>query len=169
MVLFYCTFVGLKRQDQRNVPDEHLLDIFELGGPEGSLEREEFGGKVRDGDMQHALRLYYDRTSGVVRLEASPLRGPKQDVPIWTAFITKYAVDPDHVAREGSRGVSFAALRPPPYVFLDDYRPPRNRHGEYCLEFTSREGWYPLVTTLWPNADSSSRCRLLHGDLGWSC
>lgn len=141
MVLFYCTFVAMKRQDSRPVPHEDLLDDFELEEKENG-EFQEFGGKIMDGDLQHALRLYKDRASGVVRLEASALRGPMQDVPLWTAFVTKYAHDPDWAQYEGRGIVSCAAMKPPPYVFLAGYEPPRDDHGQYILQFLTSRGEY---------------------------
>lgn len=139
MVLFYCTFAAMKRQDKRDVPHEDLLDDFELCGPP-KFETLQFAGQIRDEGMLHALRLWRDRTSGVFRLEACALRGPMKDVPLWTAFITRYAVDPDHVQREGSKRVSLAALRPPPYVFLSGYHPRTNHLNEYVFDFTSTDG-----------------------------
>lgn len=139
MVLFYCTFVAMKRQDKREVPHEDLLDHLELCGPE-KYEVLEYSGQIRDGDLIHALRIWRDRPSGGFRLEACALRGAMKDVPLWTAFITKYAVDPDHVQPEGTRVVSLAALKPPPYVFLAGYHPLMNRKGEYVLHFTSKDG-----------------------------
>ena len=141
MVLFYCTFVAMKRQDRREIPIEDLLDDFELAESDDHPgENVEFGGKVRDGDLRHALRVFKDRASGVVRLEASALRGPMADVPLWTAFVSKYARDPDWAELEGDGVVSLVALRPKPYVFLAGYQPPMNRKGEYILQFTTRSG-----------------------------
>lgn len=140
MVLFYSTFVAMKRQDQRGVAHRDLMDVFELISETGG-EQELFAGQMKHGDMVHALRLFRDRASGAVRLEASPLRGSKKDVPIWTAFLTKYAHDPDHANYEGNKVVSFAAIRPPPYVFLLRYEPPRNSAGNYVLPFTTDDGW----------------------------
>lgn len=139
MVLFYCTFVAMKRQDSRPVPHEDLLDECELEEKENG-EIQEFGGKVQHGDLRHALRLYRDRASGVVRLEASALRGPMKDVPLWTAFVTKYADDPDWAHFEGEGIVSFAAMKPPPYVFLSGYAPPKDRLGQYILQFLTNDG-----------------------------
>ncbi|KAK5676155.1 hypothetical protein LTS10_011447 [Elasticomyces elasticus] len=141
MVLFYCTFVAMKRQDERAVPHPALADSLELKTPDRRGERELFAGVIKHGDMRHALRLFRDRASGGVRLEASAKRGPMQDVPIWTAFVTRYAEDPDWPQYEGDGLVSLAAIKPPPYVFLPHYEPPRNRDGEYVLHFvTSDDG-----------------------------
>ena len=131
----------MKRQDRREVPIEDLLDDFELEESDDHPgEIVEFGGKVKDRDLRHALRVFKDRTSGVVRLEASALRGPMADVPLWTAFVSRYANDPDWAHFEGDGVVSLAAMRPPPYVFLSGYQPPKNRNGEYVLQFTSKSG-----------------------------
>ena len=131
----------MKRQDGREVPHEDLLDELELAKDHESRREEvEFGGKVRDGDLRHALRVFKDRSSGVVRLEASALRGPMADVPLWTAFVSKYAHDPDWAHFEGDGIVSLAAMRPPPYVFLSGYQPPKNKNGEFVLQFTTRSG-----------------------------
>lgn len=145
MVLFYCTFVAMKHQDARPVSHPDLIENVELQGPRSSQgeaqdEVQEFGGIIQHDHMQHALRMYKDRSSGVVRLEASAHRGHMQDVPLWTAFLTKYATDPDHVCLERDGVVSLAAVRPPPYVFLGGYEPQRNEKREYILEFTTDEG-----------------------------
>lgn len=140
MVLFYCTFVAMKCQDRREAPHEDLLDTFELKGPEG--EEILFGGQIKDGDLRHALRVFRDRASGVYRLEVSALRGPMKDVPLWTAFVTRYSQDPDWAFLEGESVVSLAALRPPPYVFLAGYEPPKNKRGEYILQFAATDGMY---------------------------
>ncbi|KAK3705402.1 hypothetical protein LTR37_013375 [Vermiconidia calcicola] len=142
MVLFYCTFVAMKRQDRREIPHDDLLDEFELEGPDSQHPGDEvqYDGMVRDGDLRHALRLYKDRSSGVVRLEAAALRGPMKDVPLWTAFVTRYANDPDWAHHEGGGVVSLIALRPPPYVFLSGYEPPKNRSREYILQFQTTDG-----------------------------
>ncbi|KAK5117946.1 hypothetical protein LTR62_003990 [Meristemomyces frigidus] len=141
MVLFYCTFVAMKYQDQRGLPEESLHDRLELESPNGEGEELIFGGIIQHGSMLHALRLFRDTTSYGVRIEASALRGVMKDVPIWTAFVTRYATDPDHVQYEGKGFVSLIALRTPPYVFLPSYEPLRSREGQYLLGFTtSRDG-----------------------------
>lgn len=134
MVLFYSTFVAMKHQDNREPLDEAVIEDFDLS------EREDFGGVIRHGDLLHALRVFTDFSSGVVRLEASPLRGPKQDVPLWTAFITRYAHDPDWLALENGGAVSMIALKPSPYIFLAGYSLPKKRNGEYLLHFATSKG-----------------------------
>lgn len=144
MVLFYCTFVAMKRQDSQPIPDGELLEDGELEGPDmknpNTDEFQEYGGVFHEGDMLHALRLFRDSPSGVVRLEGSACRGPMSNVPLWTAFVTHYAHDPDHVNFEGNGVVSFAAMKPPPYVFLAGYKVPRNANGEYSFQFENDVG-----------------------------
>jgi hypothetical protein len=139
MVLFYCTFVAMKRQDRREVPHEDMVDELELSRDEHSGEEPQFGGVVQDGKYRHALRLFKDRGSGVVRLEASAYRGPMADVPLWTAFVTRYAHEPAWAELEGDSVVSLAAMKPPPYIFLSGYHPPK-RGNEYLLQFDKRSG-----------------------------
>lgn len=164
MVLFYSTFVALKRQDHRDgPPPEALTEDLEL------REAELFGGKVRHGDMLHALRLFHDRPSGVVRLEASALRGPMADVPLWTAFITRYAYDTDWLQLEPGALVSMAACKPAPYVFLAGYRPPK-RGREYVLQFTTLDGELPPLVSMdvaQKRLIMSKRCGNVCQELGW--
>ncbi|RMY31780.1 hypothetical protein D0865_14908 [Hortaea werneckii] len=137
MVLFHNTFVAMKHQDRREIPHENLLDHLELRCEGG--EYEIFGGAIKHGELRHALRLFKDRSCGVVRLEASALRGPMSDVPLWTAFITRYVGDPDWVFYESGGLVSLAAVRPRPYVFLSGYEPSHRGRDEYLLNFATSE------------------------------
>ena len=157
MVLFYCAFVAMKRQDNRDVPDEALLDNFELESREG--EKTEFGGKIRYGNLCHALRVYRDRSSGAVRLEASALRGHMKDVPIWTAFLTRYAGDPDWAEYRGRGIVSLISLRPQPYIFLAGNEPSRGRGGEYLLEFLSTDGMFSLLFYVYHRSNRTTDAR----------
>lgn len=126
----------MKRQDKTH----HRLVEDEPGLEHGQGEIELFGGTVSDDDMRHALWLYRDQASGVVRLEASASSGDMQGVPIWTAFVTKYATDPDVVNYDGEGTVSFIAMDPPPYVFLAGYTPPRDEKGQFILQFVLDSG-----------------------------
>ncbi|EME76938.1 uncharacterized protein MYCFIDRAFT_61236 [Pseudocercospora fijiensis CIRAD86] len=140
MVLFYSTLIAMKHQDKRGIPHTSLSDAFELETSDGEIVF--FAGEIQHNDMLHALRIFRDRGSGVVRLEVSALRGPRKHVPIWTAFVTKYsdAGDPDWCQWEGNGIVSLAAIKPaPPYVFISRYEPPK--HGRnWILPFTTDEG-----------------------------
>lgn len=143
MVLFYSTFLAMKRQDRHKMPHRSLLDNKELLSV-GDGEEEQFGGQIKQGNLVHALRLFKDRTSKVVRMEASTLSGPMKDVPIWTAFLTKYSNDPDWAHWEGAGRVNLAALKPPPFVFLSSFEPLSHKGG-YILEFTTTEGEFLVV------------------------
>jgi hypothetical protein len=134
MVLFYSTFIAMKRQDARANLHPALIEDHNLH------EDEHFGGVIRDKQLKHALRLFSDPRTGVVRLEASALRGPMERVPLWVAFITRYATDPDWMALERDGQVSMIALKPPPYVFLAGYTLPRKKNGEYLLQFETEDG-----------------------------
>ena len=68
MIVFYCTFLALRSEDSVN-PIRELRD-HELRG-----EEEIFAGSVYDDNYQHALRIWKDRLSGGIRLQASVLRG----------------------------------------------------------------------------------------------
>ncbi|KAK4981973.1 hypothetical protein LTR66_009560 [Elasticomyces elasticus] len=131
MVLFYCTFVAMKRQDAVPILP-HLEDIFQL------REEEEFAGKIQDDSYLHALRLFRDPLSGGVRLEGSALRGPMKNTPIWTAFVTLHLVSRSWLQWVESKVIWLKDLKP--YVFCEGYSPPRARTGEFELRFTTRDG-----------------------------
>ncbi|KAI5360766.1 hypothetical protein Slin15195_G086820 [Septoria linicola] len=135
MVLFYNTFLAMKHQDQGGIAHRILVENFQLECEGG--EKTLFAGEIRHGEMRHALRIIRDSASRVVRIEASALRGPRKDVPIWTAFVTRYAYDPDWVAYEGGGTVSLASFNPEPSVFISGYQPPVNRRGDPLLPFAT--------------------------------
>ncbi len=164
MVLFYSTFVAMKRQDSRPVEHDALLDEFELEKSGTKLGEELlYASTIRDGQMLHTLRLWEDRSSNVVRLEATASRGPMEHVPLWTAFVTRFVAkgDVDWAQYDGHGVVSLAAMRPPPYVFLSEYEPPKNRDGLYILQFTSSNGMSPAWLLLELITLTTSRRRIL--------
>ena len=110
---------------------------------------------VRDGAMLHRLQILEDRMSGVVRLEASASRGPLQDVPIWTAFVTMYVGNPKwaKLDDDGFR-VQLVTVQPPAYVFCSDYEVPLHEDGGMLLRFISQRGrlwlsWTGLKMRSW--------------------
>jgi hypothetical protein len=136
MVLFYCTFVALKRQDSASLPTALIEHP-------GDMEEEVlFSGIIRDRNMFHALRLLQDRGSGVLRLEARPHRGVMEEVPIWTAFLATYKDNGDRdVLNLESRGVvSMICPKPSPYVFVAEYELPLMPDGNFALQFVERDG-----------------------------
>lgn len=141
MVLFYATFVALKYQDRNSIPHPGLEDALVLDHPMWG-EKLEFSGQMEHEGRHFGCRLWRDVPSGVLRIEVTALRGRCQNVPIWTAFINRYAGDPDWAAIEGGRAgttVTLAALRDKPKVF-SRFQPLRGRHNCYVLPFTSRIG-----------------------------
>ncbi|EON64590.1 hypothetical protein W97_03823 [Coniosporium apollinis CBS 100218] len=128
MVLFYLTFVAMKRQDW-TPPHQGLNDWF-------PGEKEEFGGVTEDDGYQHAFRIWRDRDSGCVRLEATAHRGPMKTTPIWTAFVTQYIGSRTWMTRLGSKVIEFMDLHP--YVFTNGYKPPRGLGGRFELRFLTR-------------------------------
>ena len=132
LVLFYCTFIAMKRQDFESVKPG-LEDNYPLRG-----EVEEFGGEIEDGQYLHALRVFSDRDTGCVRMEATALRGPMKKTPIWTAFVTNNIGSRTFLRRLDHRTIQLRQLKP--YMFCENYKLPSGRDGKYELRFTSRDG-----------------------------
>ncbi|KAF2133226.1 hypothetical protein P153DRAFT_372890 [Dothidotthia symphoricarpi CBS 119687] len=130
MVLFYCTVVAMKRQDQSGIADG-LEDFFTPG------ERIEFSGEITDSRYLHAFRIYRDEDSGCVRFEATPRRGPLKTIPIWTAFVTQHIRNGHWMKRVGNATIQFRDLHP--YVFCEGYKVPKGSTGRYQLTFTTPE------------------------------
>jgi hypothetical protein len=76
---------------------------------------------VYNSKYRHAVRIFYDKLSDSLRLEARPLRGPRKHVPLWTAFVGEVArqrgLQP-WVRRVGLRKVELRRAKK--YVFFDD-------------------------------------------------
>ncbi|KAI9798176.1 MAG: hypothetical protein M1833_004925 [Piccolia ochrophora] len=130
LVLFYCTFIALKCQGP---PDVKISsDEYKIAG-----EIELHAWKIVDDDFQHALRIFKDKDSRGVRLQASVLSGELKGMPVWTAFITRYLGVQSWMKRIRTKVVQLKELRP--YVFSSDYMPPRGKRGEHELRFKSAE------------------------------
>ncbi|KAF2458013.1 hypothetical protein BDY21DRAFT_21451 [Lineolata rhizophorae] len=129
MVLFYCAFVAMKHQDHRS-SSSSFQDICE---PPDNVQ---FAGEVMDDSFLHIFRVYRDRDSGAVRFETTPRRGKMKGTPIWTAFVTDKVGDRHWMKRIDSKTIQFRGLRP--YVFCDNYVPPRTPSGHFQLKFTSK-------------------------------
>ncbi|MCJ1345946.1 hypothetical protein MMC31_004156 [Peltigera leucophlebia] len=74
---------------------------------------------MRNEYAEQALRLYKDRDSGGIRMEASVLRGQLKRKPIWTAFITHHVYSNRWMRKIDSRTIQLAELQR--YVFKSDY------------------------------------------------
>jgi hypothetical protein len=144
MVLFYSSFVALKRQDLASVPEPLIED------PRDMEEDTLFSGIIRDREMFHALRLLRDSGSGVLRLEARSYRGDKEEVPIWTAFLSKYRDDRDRdiFNLEGNGIVSMICPKPKPYIFVQEYGLPCMSNGDFALQFSKRDGGFLIFLSL---------------------
>jgi hypothetical protein len=135
MVLFYSAFTAMKSQDRTEFPDI-LQDKYHKR--ERSEEKEEFSGEIQDDDFLHALRIYRDKDSGCIRLEARARRGRYTATPIWTAFITKAMAKKSWIRVVNTKTLALSELRP--YVFCPDYSPPASKNGKFRLQFTTSKG-----------------------------
>lgn len=131
LVLFYCAFTALKSQDLSGYPDI-LRDKYHQRNSE---EKEEWAGEIKDDDFLHALRIYRDKDTRCIRLEARARRGAFILVPIWTAFVTRGMLRPNWYKVTGVKTVQLSELHP--YVFCPDYTPPKSKSGKFKLQFTS--------------------------------
>ncbi|RMZ76062.1 hypothetical protein DV737_g5008, partial [Chaetothyriales sp. CBS 132003] len=132
LIVFHLTFLALRSQDgRRQFPD--LFDR-ELKG-----DTRYFAGAITDSGYHHALRLYRDRSTGVLRLEAAVLEGPMKDTPIWTAFITHQVTSPTWLERgDRSKRVYLADLKR--HIFSSQYTPHIASSGQHVLAFDTISG-----------------------------
>ena len=93
---------------------------------------------ILDDHYEHALRLFQDEDTGVVRLQASVHTGKLERKPIWTAFITHQILSSTWLEREGPRVFHLADLQQ--YIFSADYRPPKTSSGQFVLTFMASAG-----------------------------
>ncbi|KAI9374685.1 hypothetical protein BJX61DRAFT_274704 [Aspergillus egyptiacus] len=144
MVLFHCTFLALRSQDSgRPVTTAQIRD-YEL-----DEEEELHGSPIVDDGFLHALRVYRDRATGSIRLQASIHKGEKKRTPVWTAFIT------DQI-RSKSKGwvrlvepkvVLLRELRQTIFTF-PEYTPPKTQRGGHVLHFMNRTDAEGFVDTM---------------------
>jgi hypothetical protein len=159
LILFYCAFAALKSQDWKKYP-EVLNDRFHRR--ERSEETEEFSGEIKDDNYLHALRIYSDKDSGGIRLEARARRGPFTTTPIWTAFITQLVDSDTWLRRVSPKIVQLSGLHP--YVFCHGYTPPRGKTGKFRLQFTSQKGMRTLHSLFFKIlVANQGRCKRFHG------
>ncbi|PKY08365.1 hypothetical protein P168DRAFT_246889 [Aspergillus campestris IBT 28561] len=129
LVLFFCTFLALRSQDSGR-PIERIRD-YELDD-----EVEIFGGLIIDDDYLHALRVYRDKESNAIRLQASIHKGEMNRSPVWTAFITEHVVTRGWARRMDAKKVVLREMEKTIFT-LSDYTPPRTRRGEHVLKFAN--------------------------------
>ena len=96
---------------------------------------------IVDNGYEHALRLFREKDTGVVRLQASVQRGALKRKPIWTAFITHQIYTPTWASHASSTMVVLADLQQ--FIFTTDFDPQKTSTGKYELDFTSSSGTTP--------------------------
>ncbi|KAI4087149.1 MAG: hypothetical protein LQ344_006991 [Seirophora lacunosa] len=134
LVLFYCAFLALRSEDTGSPIGS--FDDHELHG-EKSIYAGGNGRKIIDDNYEHALRVFKDRDSGGIRLQASVLRGELKRTPVWTAFITTHIHSSRWMrkAASSSKVIHLADLQR--FVFSTEYNPPLGPQGQHELRFIS--------------------------------
>ena len=150
MTLFFCTFLALRSQDSGRPISQ--IDDHELAG-----EKEIFGGKIVDDHYLHALRVFRDRNSQAIRLQASAMTGELARTPVWTAFITHHILSRSWLVRAGPKLIYLRDLRR--YIFSSEYTPQTTARGEHVLSFTSEHDAIGFVETIGDLAQIAGRQR----------
>ncbi|CAI7592265.1 unnamed protein product [Penicillium bialowiezense] len=130
MVGFHHVICALRAQDLSCDSEANQYQDYELEG-----EEERYGGQIEDDGYPHALRIYEDRVTDSVRLQAAVLHGPMKRTPVWSAFITHNLSSPRWIKLEGSQTVVMRNLKPVVFMSADDYLPPQTRHGSLVVKF----------------------------------
>ncbi|CAD6593939.1 MAG: hypothetical protein ASARMPRED_008234 [Alectoria sarmentosa] len=126
MVLFFCSFLALRFEDLK-APVRKIED-YDL-----PKEKELFAGRIADDHYEHGLRLFQEKDTGAIRLQASAQTGDLKRKPIWTAFITHQILSPTWMSRDGPGVVHLAELQR--YVFTEEYNPQKTPTGAHELTF----------------------------------
>ncbi|KIX03351.1 uncharacterized protein Z518_06903 [Rhinocladiella mackenziei CBS 650.93] len=151
LVIFHCTFLSLRSHDSARHVSNHLDHRLKE-------ETSNFAGAIRDSGFKHALRLYRDRGTDAVRLEASVLDGEMQHTPIWTAFITHCITSPTWYRwPKNSSTVYLAELQR--HVFSSQYSAHIAANGEHFLDFELIQDAEDFVKTLQDFGDEYRRTK----------
>ncbi|MCJ1424320.1 hypothetical protein MMC29_002207 [Sticta canariensis] len=110
-----------------------LYRCFEFEVPSGQSKR----ATISDDHYEHTLRVYRDRDSGAIRLQASVKDGELKRKPVWTAFITHNVCSNRWIRYFDSKTIHLADLQR--YVFCSDYEPLLGPGGEHELVFKKTE------------------------------
>ncbi|KAL4785688.1 hypothetical protein BJX76DRAFT_165416 [Aspergillus varians] len=140
MVLFFCTFLALRSQDSRRTVSQ--IRDYEL-----TQEDELFGSPIMDDGYLHALRVYRDKVTGAVRLQASIHRGEMERAPVWTAFITDL-VRTHRWLRVVEPKVILLRELPQTIFTLSDYTPPKTKTDGHILKFKTRDDAEGFISTM---------------------
>ncbi|KKZ65283.1 hypothetical protein EMCG_08891 [[Emmonsia] crescens] len=133
MVLFNCAFIALRGQDSGR-PISKTPDAFALG------EKEIYGGRIVDDNYLHALRIFQDRPSGAIRLQASVHSGEMEDVPVWTAFIHHFVGLKAWMRRADRKTIILSDLDRAIFIDSEQYTPRITRRLEHVLTFANEIG-----------------------------
>ncbi|KAL4916282.1 hypothetical protein BDW62DRAFT_186420 [Aspergillus aurantiobrunneus] len=129
MVIFYCTFLALRSQDSGR-PVSQIRD-YEL-----NQEEELFASPIMDDDFLHALRVYRDKFTGAVRLQASVHKGEMKRSPVWTAFVTDLLRTERWIRIVDKKNIILRELRQTIFISAE-YEPPKTQRGGHLLKFTN--------------------------------
>ena len=126
LVLFFCSFQALKAQDCGE-------PVSMIGKCTIEGDEEIFSGKIDDSGYKHVLKIYRDRDTRAIRLQASESSGELQNAPVWISFLTYKIFSEGLMSRVGPKIVHFND--PQPYIFTESYRIPRGPIDEHELRF----------------------------------
>ncbi|KAI0506242.1 hypothetical protein F5B22DRAFT_473345 [Xylaria bambusicola] len=119
LVLFYCTFVGLRNEWVRTLdPREFII----------RKEKRLFQAQIVEDEVEHYLAVVEDFHTKGRRLHVMTRDGQLRNCPVWTAFIPP---DPpeDWLIHKAPHRVWLRNLQV--YSFCDEYRPHRQRRGKF--------------------------------------
>ncbi|KAL9002802.1 MAG: hypothetical protein Q9188_004287 [Gyalolechia gomerana] len=112
---------------------DKILDLPIEDGNVRILPKLTTTSQIIDDNFEHALRVFRDRDSGGIRLQASVLGGELKRTPVWTAFITTHIQSRQWKKEAASKIVHIADLQR--YVFTNEYKPQLGPQGEHELRF----------------------------------
>jgi hypothetical protein len=88
--------------------------------------------------LKHALRVYQDKYTQAIRIEARALRGRNQNLPIWIAFLPPGLRARGWIRPTAPRQVELRFLNQ--YVFVTGYLPTLGRNNRFLIDFESNAG-----------------------------
>lgn len=131
LILFAGTFIAMRSQDLVSQTPTPVVD------DEMRDEVMEFAGSIVDSGFSHALRIYRDKITRSIRLQASVRNGELDRTPVWTAFITHAIGSPGWCRQVDRRTVALAELRP--HIYSARYRPQLTPSDGFMLRFETRD------------------------------
>jgi len=129
MILFAGTFIAMRSQDSSSLTPVHDDELRD--------EVSEFAGLIVDSGFNHALRIYHDKITGSVRLQASVLKGDLDRTPVWTAFVTHAITSPEWCRQVDKRTIAVTDLRL--HIFSARYKPQLAPSSAFILRFEMKD------------------------------